>query len=135
MFFVADTGLGMNVEQVAKLFQRFTQADASTTRRFGGTGLGLAITKAFSDMLGGGVAVDSLPGEGTTFSGFVCQLTLKWFGRRTSPQFVRVRPPLRSSLRSGARSRTCAGGGRRCIDTGSAGALSSARGVRGTDRG
>ncbi len=68
VFFVADTGLGMNEEQVAKLFQRFTQADASTTRRFGGTGLGLAITKAFSDMLGGRVAVESRPGEVSRFT-------------------------------------------------------------------
>ena len=68
VFTVRDTGLGMTEEQVAKLFQRFTQADASTTRRFGGTGLGLAITKAFADMLGGTVAVESRPGEGSAFT-------------------------------------------------------------------
>ena len=66
-FRVADTGIGMTPEQLGRLFQRFSQADASTTRRFGGTGLGLAITKAFCAMLGGDVAVDSLPGKGTTF--------------------------------------------------------------------
>jgi len=65
---VADTGIGMTAEQLAKLFQRFQQADASTTRKFGGTGLGLSITKAFSTMLGGDVAVDSAPGQGTTFT-------------------------------------------------------------------
>ncbi|MBK3426105.1 response regulator, partial [Methylobacterium ajmalii] len=67
-FTVTDTGIGMTEEQQARLFQRFTQADASTTRRFGGTGLGLAITRAFARMLGGEIAVASRPGEGTTFT-------------------------------------------------------------------
>ena len=66
-FAVTDTGIGMTPEQIAKLFQRFTQADASTTRRFGGTGLGLSITKAFSSMLGGEISVNSTAGAGTTF--------------------------------------------------------------------
>ena len=68
LFRVADTGIGMTQEQIGKLFQRFTQADASTTRRFGGTGLGLSLTKAFSAMLGGEITVDSVPGKGTTFT-------------------------------------------------------------------
>ncbi|KQO69836.1 histidine kinase [Methylobacterium sp. Leaf469] len=67
-FHVIDTGIGMTPEQQAKLFQRFTQADASTTRRFGGTGLGLAITRAFADMLGGAIEVTSQEGVGTTFT-------------------------------------------------------------------
>ena len=67
VFRVVDTGIGMTQEQIAKLFQRFTQADASTTRRFGGTGLGLSITKAFSSMLGGEISVESVAGEGTVF--------------------------------------------------------------------
>ena len=67
-FRVADTGIGMTREQLDKLFQRFTQADASTTRRFGGTGLGLAITKAFASMLGGHIDVASEAGKGTTFT-------------------------------------------------------------------
>ncbi|RVU13781.1 response regulator [Methylobacterium oryzihabitans] len=67
-FRVADTGIGMSAEQQARLFQRFTQADASTTRRFGGTGLGLAITRAFAHMLGGEIAVESREGHGTTFT-------------------------------------------------------------------
>ncbi|WP_082523958.1 response regulator [Methylobacterium sp. Leaf399] len=67
-FRVSDTGIGMNPEQQAKLFQRFTQADASTTRRFGGTGLGLAITRAFAEMLGGHIGFESEEGVGTTFT-------------------------------------------------------------------
>ncbi|QGY01618.1 response regulator [Methylobacterium mesophilicum SR1.6/6] len=67
-FSIADTGIGMTQEQVSKLFERFTQADASTTRRFGGTGLGLAISRAFAEMLGGAIAVESREGQGTTFT-------------------------------------------------------------------
>ena len=67
IFTVRDTGLGMTDEQVSKLFERFTQADISTTRRFGGTGLGLAITKAFADMLGGQITITSKPDHGSTF--------------------------------------------------------------------
>jgi signal transduction histidine kinase/DNA-binding response OmpR family regulator len=67
-FRVADTGLGMSEEQLGRLFQAFTQADASTTKRFGGTGLGLAITKYFCTALGGNVSVESTPGVGSTFT-------------------------------------------------------------------
>ncbi|WP_338662153.1 response regulator [Pararoseomonas sp. SCSIO 73927] len=67
-FRVADTGIGMSPEQLAKLFRRFTQADSSTTRRFGGTGLGLAITRAFCTLLGGDIKVESEEGKGTTFT-------------------------------------------------------------------
>jgi signal transduction histidine kinase/CheY-like chemotaxis protein len=66
-FRVSDTGVGMTEEQLGRLFQAFSQADASTTKRFGGTGLGLAITKHFCTLLGGDVAVDSTPGAGSTF--------------------------------------------------------------------
>ncbi|WP_119680857.1 PAS domain S-box protein [Indioceanicola profundi] len=67
-FRVSDTGIGMTPEAQSRLFQRFSQADASTTRKFGGTGLGLAITRAFCVMLGGDISVSSAPGEGTTFT-------------------------------------------------------------------
>ena len=67
-FRVSDTGIGMTPAQMAKLFQAFGQADASTTRNYGGTGLGLAITKHFCRMLGGDVTVESEHGRGSTFT-------------------------------------------------------------------
>ena len=67
-FRVSDSGVGMTQEQLGRLFQAFSQADASTTKRFGGTGLGLAITKHFCTMLGGDVTVESTPGTGSTFT-------------------------------------------------------------------
>src|SRR5262245_27110745 len=65
---VADTGIGMTVEQQAKLFQDFTQADSLTARRYGGTGLGLAITRKLARMMGGDVTVTSAPGKGSVFT-------------------------------------------------------------------
>jgi len=67
-FRIIDTGIGMTGDQLARLFQPFTQADASTTRKYGGTGLGLTITRRFCQMLGGDVTVESQPAQGSIFT-------------------------------------------------------------------
>jgi PAS domain S-box-containing protein len=67
VFEVRDTGIGLRADEIARLFQPFTQADSSTTRRFGGTGLGLVISRRLVQMMGGEIAVDSQPGRGSRF--------------------------------------------------------------------
>jgi hypothetical protein len=68
IFEIADSGIGMTGEQLGRMFQAFTQADSSTTRKYGGTGLGLNISRAFSRMMGGDITVASEYGKGTTFT-------------------------------------------------------------------
>jgi signal transduction histidine kinase len=65
---VADTGIGMTAEQMAKLFQEFSQASSATASKYGGTGLGLVISRRFCRMMGGDITVASEPGHGSTFT-------------------------------------------------------------------
>jgi CheY-like chemotaxis protein/two-component sensor histidine kinase len=67
LFSVIDTGIGMTAEQLTRLFETFSQADAATTRKYGGTGLGLALSRRLCRMMGGDVTVESTSGEGSTF--------------------------------------------------------------------
>ena len=68
IFTVKDTGIGMSPEQLARIFEPFTQADSSTTKKYGGTGLGLTITKKFCEMMGGDITAFSEVGKGSTFT-------------------------------------------------------------------
>jgi len=68
VFCVHDSGIGMTPEQIERLFQPFTQADSSTTRKYGGTGLGLTISQRFCEMMGGRIDVESQPQAGSTFT-------------------------------------------------------------------
>jgi signal transduction histidine kinase/CheY-like chemotaxis protein len=102
VFQVSDSGIGMTPEQVAKLFQPFTQADASTTRQYGGTGLGLAISRRFCRMLGGDIVVESERGRGATFT-----VTLP---AETTEARPAAEAPAREAMPAGAATPAGAGG-------------------------
>ena len=86
-FTVQDTGIGMTPEQLGRLFQAFSQAEASTSSKYGGTGLGLAISKMFCEMMGGDIAVSSTPGMGTAF-------TVRLPAQVRDPRVVTPAPPV-----------------------------------------
>jgi len=92
-FTIVDTGIGMTAEQAGRLFEAFSQADGSTTRRFGGTGLGLAISRRLARMLGGDVTVSSDLGKGSEFRVVIAAGPLKKSGLFLAPQEATLSDP------------------------------------------
>jgi signal transduction histidine kinase len=94
-FEVADTGIGMSAEQLGRVFEEFTQADASTTRVYGGTGLGLAIVRSMVGLMGGTIAATSEPGGGSVFT---VRLPLRAEGRKAAARPAAPARPARGPL-------------------------------------
>ncbi|MGZ7041029.1 MAG: response regulator, partial [Thermoanaerobaculia bacterium] len=94
IFRVSDTGIGLSADQITRLFQSFTQADASTTRKFGGTGLGLALTRRFCQMMNGDVTVHSVPGEGSVFTIKLPATVIETIAEPAAPIEERRQPPI-----------------------------------------
>src|SRR5262249_34860082 len=88
-FSVRDSGIGISPEQMARLFSKFTQADATIARRFGGSGLGLAISRELGELMGGTLDAESTPGEGSTFRVTVTLPTIAPPPGRVAPEFGR----------------------------------------------
>src|SRR5690606_15585537 len=99
-FTVRDTGIGMTQEQLGKLFNAFTQADSSTTRKYGGTGLGLVISRTFCQMMGGDITVESEYGKGTAFHVWLPVEVIVSETART--QATAATPPTSASVASAA---------------------------------
>jgi signal transduction histidine kinase len=97
---VQDTGIGISAEHLPRLFQSFTQVDASTTRKYGGTGLGLAISKRLAELMGGTVSADSEPGQGSVFHVTVLARWPRRRRRRSSCSATRRRWPASASSSS-----------------------------------
>ena len=99
---VRDTGIGMTQEQIGKLFQEFSQADSSTTRKYGGTGLGLAISQRFCRMMGGDITVESEPGKGSAFTVRLPRRATAQ-GEDAAPEFI---APAEGAVAAAPRART-----------------------------